>query len=77
MSHAHNKTKRRWLPNLQTVRIVTSEGDRRRVRVCTRLRAAAGSISENQKFAVTFASSFLEIMDLMVVRMGGGDGGGN
>ena len=35
MSHAHNKTKRRWLPNLQTVKIVTPEGERRRVRVCT------------------------------------------
>ena len=35
VSHAHNKTKRRWLPKLQTVKIITSEGDRRRVRVCT------------------------------------------
>ncbi len=35
---------------------------------------ASGSISENQKFEVTFATSFLEIMDLMVVRVGGGDG---
>jgi large subunit ribosomal protein L28 len=35
VSHAHNKTKRRWLPNLQTVKIITSEGERRRVRVCT------------------------------------------
>jgi large subunit ribosomal protein L28 len=35
VSHANNKTKRRWLPNLQTVKIITSEGDRRRVRVCT------------------------------------------
>ena len=35
VSHAHNKTKRRWLPNLQTVKIITSEGDRRRVRACT------------------------------------------
>lgn len=38
---------------------------------------AAGSISENQKFEVTFAASYLEIMDLMVIRAGGGDGGGN
>ncbi|HIF06044.1 MAG TPA: 50S ribosomal protein L28 [Gemmatimonadetes bacterium] len=35
VSHAHNKTKRRWLPNLQTVKIITSDGERRRVRVCT------------------------------------------
>ena len=35
VSHANNKTKRRWLPNLQTVKIVDVNGDRRRVRVCT------------------------------------------
>ncbi len=39
--------------------------------------AASGSISENQKFEVTFAASFLEIMDLMVIRAGGGGGEGN
>ena len=36
VSHAHNKTRRRWLPNLQTVKIVDDSGQRRRVRVCTR-----------------------------------------
>ena len=36
VSHAHNKTRRRWLPNLQTVKIVDDKGQRRRVRVCTR-----------------------------------------
>ena len=35
VSHANNKTKRRWLPNLQTVKIITPDGERRRVRVCT------------------------------------------
>ena len=35
VSHAHNKTRRRWLPNLQTVKIITAQGERRRVRVCT------------------------------------------
>ncbi len=35
VSHANNKTKRRWLPNLQPVKIVDLAGDRRRVRVCT------------------------------------------
>lgn len=34
VSHAHNKTRRRWLPNLQAIRILTEEGARR-VRVCT------------------------------------------
>ncbi|GMR13242.1 MAG: hypothetical protein BMS9Abin29_1447 [Gemmatimonadota bacterium] len=33
---------------------------------------ATGSISENQKFEVTFATSFLEIMDLTVIRPGAG-----
>jgi large subunit ribosomal protein L28 len=35
VSHANNKTRRRWLPNLQTVKIVDEQGERRRVRVCT------------------------------------------
>ncbi len=35
VSHANNRTKRRWLPNLQTVRIVDA-GQVKRVRVCSR-----------------------------------------
>ena len=35
VSHANNRTKRRWYPNLQTVRVMV-EGAPRRVRVCTR-----------------------------------------
>lgn len=35
VSHANNRTKRRWLPNLQRVKIIDREGERRRVRVCT------------------------------------------
>ncbi|MDX9754018.1 MAG: 50S ribosomal protein L28 [bacterium] len=35
VSHAHNKTKRRFLPNLQQVRIV-KEGNPVRVMACTR-----------------------------------------
>ncbi len=34
VSHAHNKTKRRWLPNLQTVRM-SKGGGRKKMRVCT------------------------------------------
>ena len=34
VSHAHNKTRRRWLPNLQKVNTITGTGERRRVRVC-------------------------------------------
>jgi large subunit ribosomal protein L28 len=35
VSHAHNKTKRRWYPNLQTVR-VTKGGQTKKMKVCTR-----------------------------------------
>lgn len=35
VSNANNRTKRRFMPNLQQVRIV-DEGRRRKVRVCTR-----------------------------------------
>jgi large subunit ribosomal protein L28 len=35
VSHANNKTKRRWLPNLQRVRALV-DGRPRRIRVCTR-----------------------------------------
>jgi large subunit ribosomal protein L28 len=34
VSHANNKTRRRWLPNLQRVR-AKIEGTVRRIRVCT------------------------------------------
>ena len=34
ISHAHNVTRRRWNPNLQTVKAVTN-GVAKRVRVCT------------------------------------------
>jgi large subunit ribosomal protein L28 len=36
VSHAHNKTRRRWLPNLQRVRMATASGNSVHVRVCTR-----------------------------------------
>ena len=45
VSHANNKTRRRWLPNLQTVKIVDAEGIRRHVRVCTRC-LSAGKITK-------------------------------
>lgn len=40
VSHANNKTRRRWLPNLRRVHIVTPDGGRRHVRVCTRCLSA-------------------------------------
>jgi len=36
VSHAHNKTRRRWLPNLKRIRMVTENGGTTRARVCTR-----------------------------------------
>jgi len=36
VSHAHNVTKRAWLPNLQRVRVKREGGGTERVRICTR-----------------------------------------
>ncbi|HDQ40410.1 MAG TPA: 50S ribosomal protein L28 [Desulfonatronum sp.] len=36
VSHANNKTKRRFLPNLQQVRAQMPDGEIRRLKVCTR-----------------------------------------
>ncbi|BDV00766.1 MAG: ribosomal protein [Desulfomicrobiaceae bacterium] len=35
VSHANNKTKRRFMPNLQTVRAQLASGQVKRMRVCT------------------------------------------
>ncbi len=35
VSHAHNKTRRRWLPNLQKIRVATEHGNKA-MKVCTR-----------------------------------------
>lgn len=35
VSHAHNVTNRRWLPNLQKVRAIV-DGGVKRIKVCTR-----------------------------------------
>ncbi|NJD09606.1 MAG: 50S ribosomal protein L28 [Gemmatimonadetes bacterium] len=40
VSHANNRTTRRWLPNLHSVRIVTETGEHKHVRVCTRCLSA-------------------------------------
>jgi large subunit ribosomal protein L28 len=39
VSHANNRTVRRWMPNLHSVRIATTEGNKH-VRVCTRCLSA-------------------------------------
>ena len=48
VSHANNRSKRRWLPNLQTAKIVGQDGARRRVRVCTSC-LSAGKITKAPK----------------------------
>lgn len=45
VSHANNKTKRRWLPNLQRLRIVHPDGSVKRERVCTRC-ISAGKVTK-------------------------------
>ncbi len=35
VSHANNRTKRRWLPNLQEVRSQNPGGGTKRIKVCT------------------------------------------
>jgi large subunit ribosomal protein L28 len=54
VSHANNKTRRRWLPNLQTVKIVDEDGQRRRVRVCARC-ISAGKVVKAPAMAVSEA----------------------
>ena len=36
VSHAHNKSRRRFMPNLQKVRSQTPEGEVKRIYACTR-----------------------------------------
>jgi large subunit ribosomal protein L28 len=36
VSHANNKTKRRFMPNLQSVRVQLKSGEVKRMKVCTR-----------------------------------------
>ncbi|MGI6639820.1 MAG: 50S ribosomal protein L28 [Desulfobulbus sp.] len=36
ISHANNKTRRRWLPNLQKVRALNSKGGTMQINACTR-----------------------------------------
>ncbi|MGC9199860.1 MAG: 50S ribosomal protein L28 [Acidobacteriaceae bacterium] len=36
ISHAHNVTRRRWNPNLQSVKAAAPSGGSKRVKVCTR-----------------------------------------
>ncbi len=35
VSHSHRRTKRRWDPNIQTVRAEVAPGNRKKLNVCT------------------------------------------
>jgi large subunit ribosomal protein L28 len=50
VSHANNKSRRRWLPNLQTAKIVEANGERRRRQVCTSC-ISAGKITKAPRLA--------------------------
>lgn len=47
VSHANNKTKRRWMPNLQTVRVRQANGTRKKLRVCTQCIRSGKTIAAN------------------------------
>ena len=36
VSHAHNKTRRRFLPNLRTIKVVTKDGTTRKIKISAR-----------------------------------------
>ena len=44
VSHAHNKTKRRWNPNLQSVRAI-KDGQVKKIKVCSRC-IRSGSVTK-------------------------------
>ncbi len=35
ISHAHNKTKRRWLPNLHNIKVMV-DGEKKTIKVCAK-----------------------------------------
>ncbi|MBN2209748.1 MAG: 50S ribosomal protein L28 [Candidatus Coatesbacteria bacterium] len=47
ISHAHNVSNRRWLPNLQTVRAVV-DGNKKRIKVCASC-LKAGKVEKYQR----------------------------
>ena len=54
VSHANNRRKRRWFPNLQTVRVLVDAAPRR-VRVCTQC-LKSGRIVKAQKVVAPAAA---------------------
>ena len=57
VSHAMNKTKRRWLPNLQSVK-VNEKGTHRTARVCTQcLRSKRVTRASNRRAVFSIAKA--------------------
>ncbi|MCH8939254.1 MAG: 50S ribosomal protein L28 [Gemmatimonadetes bacterium] len=55
VSHANNKTNRRWYPNLQRVRAII-DGAPRRIRVCTRCIRSGKVVKASRRLAPTAQS---------------------
>ena len=55
VSHAHNVNKRRFLPNLQSVRVQTPQGNRK-MKVCTCC-IQAGKITKSTKYRPAMTSA--------------------
>ena len=53
VSHANNKTRRRWLPNLQDVRVADGGGNAKYVRVCSRCIRSGAVVKPLSKQAKT------------------------
>jgi large subunit ribosomal protein L28 len=54
VSHANNKTRRRWYPNLQTVRVLV-DGKPKRIRACTQC-IRSGKVAKAPRGAALAAS---------------------
>ena len=57
ISHAHNKTKKVWNPNIQKVRTVSSNGMLKRINVCTRCIRSGNVAKPVQRKAAVMAES--------------------
>ncbi len=58
ISHAHNKTKKVWNPNIQKVRSVSSNGLLKRINVCTRCIRSGKIVKPVQKKTLPMAESY-------------------
>lgn len=57
ISHAHNKTKKVWYPNIQKVRAVSSIGMVKKINVCTRCIRSGKIVKPVQKKTMHLAEN--------------------